>query len=236
MADVFEGPETMPIGSVGQVEIARERLSHLIERTSHLDWLLLTKRPQHVRKLSPPWWNQEGWPANVWLGTSVEDQQTADERIPHLLEVPAKVRFLSCEPLMGLVDLNRWLNPLHKWPANFGVAPSAGWHPGIHWVIVGGESGNKRDIRPMHLQWAQSIRDQCQSAGVPFLFKQWGSWVPLAQDFETDNIIELAKVKDNVWQWGNHGFPEPSLSIRVGKKVAGRLLDGREWNEFPASQ
>lgn len=146
MADVFEDN---PV-----VESERKKLWRLIERTPMLDWLLLTKRPENMRSFAP--WQQQ-WPTNVWALTSVEDQEQAEERIPLLVDVPAVVRGLSVEPLLGPVDLVPWLSQ-------------------IQWVIVGGESG--RNSRPMHPDWVRHIRMQCIEAGVPFFFKQWGNWIP----------------------------------------------------------
>jgi protein gp37 len=142
MADVFEAH---PV-----VSQERQKLWPLIEQTPLLNWLLLTKRPQNVLEMVP-------WPGvfpdNVWIGTSVENQRRADERVPVLLEVPAVVRFLSCEPLLGPVDLSAWL-------------------PSLQWVIVGGESGAA--ARPMSPEWARSLCDACVAERVPFFFKQWG--------------------------------------------------------------
>jgi protein gp37 len=126
------------------------KLWPLIEQTPMLDWLLLTKRPQNILHMVP--WPR-GFPGNVWIGTSVENQRRADERVPALLEVPAVVRFLSCEPLLGPVDLSAWL-------------------PSLQWVIVGGESGP--GARPMASEWVCSLRDACVAENVPFFFKQWG--------------------------------------------------------------
>lgn len=148
MADVFEAH---PI-----VAQEREKLWPLIEQTPWLNWLLLTKRPQNVVGMVPSGFC---WPSNVWVGTSVENQQRACERIPELLCVPAAVRFLSCEPLLGPLDLRPWL------------APSDDWYE-LDWVIAGGESGS--GARPMDPQWVASLRDQCVAAQVPFFFKQWG--------------------------------------------------------------
>lgn len=135
----------------------RIELFGLIRNTPHLDWLLLTKRPQNIAKMLPLDWG-EGWP-NVWLGTTVENQEEADRRIPHLLCVPARVRFLSCEPLLGPVDLEPWVMRLDDLAS------------AIDWVITGGESGpNYRHADP---DWFRSLRDQCAAADVPFLFKQW---------------------------------------------------------------
>jgi protein gp37 len=136
---------------------------------------------------------------NVWLGTSVEDQRAADERMPHLRRCPAAVRFLSCEPLLGPVDLSPWIDQLD-------------------WVIVGGESGH--NARPMHPGWVCSIRDQCTAADVAFFFKQWGEWRPFTA---ADSGGTIHRWGDKVGTW----------CARVGKKKAGRLLDGREWSQFP---
>lgn len=171
---------------------------------------------------------------NVWLGTSIEDQATADARIPHLLATPAAVRFVSAEPLLGPVDLTRWS----------GIEGDGGTMGfGLDLVIVGGESGP--GARPMHPDWARSLRDQCQAAGVAFFFKQWGEWTP------GENVLSQITgwranatygpwVGGDEWLFGetDMGDPEedwhdePDL-YRVGKKAAGRLLDGREWNQMP---
>jgi protein gp37 len=135
------------------------------------------------------------WPLpNVWLGVSVENQHFADERIPLLLQTPAAVRFLSCEPLLGPIDL-----------ALTRLRVCRNEDPPLDWVIAGGESGH--GARPMYPEWARAIRDQCVAAGVPFFFKQWGEWRPVA--------------------------PRSLNIVQVGKKAAGRLLDGQEWNQMP---
>jgi len=141
------------------------------------------------------------WPLpNVWLGVSVEDQKRADLRIPALLDTPAAVRWLSCEPLLGPVDVINGLGD--------------GWLTGIDWIVAGGESGP--GSRPMHPDWARSLRDQCQVAGVPFLFKQWGSHRPSA----VGSIVR-----------GGVRFP----MVPASKRAAGRVLDGRTWDEYPAA-
>jgi len=158
----------------------REDLWALIRATPMLDWQLLTKRPQNIGKMLPADWGQ-GWP-NVWLGTTVENQAEADRRIPHLLATPAAVRFLSCEPLLGPVDLRHMDQDIFdavgdaltgKWRWRDG--PTRQETPRINWVIAGGESGP--GARPMHPDWARSLRDQCAAAGVAFHFKQWGEWL-----------------------------------------------------------
>lgn len=163
---------------------------------------------------------------NVWLGVSVENQKRADERIPHLLETPAAVRFLSCEPLLGPLSLS---GKLCDWTNDDGTGSWFSPVPGkihrrfIHWVIAGGESGPK--ARPMHPDWARSLRDQCAAAGVPFLFKQWGEWLPGCQYREGD--------RERLREKAQHSFSLDDHSWLVGKKAAGRLLDGREHDEFP---
>jgi len=226
LADVFEGPETMPDASWEAVSQARERLGQLIDDTPNLDWLLLTKRPENVLKYGPLGhrWTMEGMPKNVWLGTSVEDQKTADERIPLLLKIPATVRFLSMEPLLGPVDLSMIYRDICDQEHNIPVLFS-----NIDWVIAGGESGPQ--ARPMHPDWVRSLRDQCIDAVVPFHFKQWGEWVdemhPVA-DSQKHRVSDIfTKPTDDGHDY--YGF----YMMKVGKRAAGRLLDGRTWDEFP---
>lgn len=237
MADVFEDHPA--------VEWPRTNLWGLIETTPNLDWLLLTKRPENIMEMLPVGW-RGALPSNIWLGTSCEDQQRADERIPHLLRVPARVRFLSCEPLLGPVDIRKWiLLPTKDW--NSPVAVKAFEDaPSIHWVICGGESGH--GARPMHPDWARGLRDQCQAAGVAFHFKQWGQFVPgMSRDgdpfelanreyFDTGETWPHPRVHvwENTQHWnGDYTTYRCSASVNVGKHAAGRLLDGRTWDEFP---
>jgi protein gp37 len=190
MADVFEDHP--------DVAEPRERLWDLIGKTSWLRWQLLTKRPENVAGMVP--WG-DVWPSWVWLGTSVENQRYAEERIPILLRVPAKVRFLSCEPLLGPVDLRHhfagWC-PEHDFPGGFCVQRQ---HPGVQhlsWIITGGESGPK--ARPTRIEWLRSLRDQCTTARVPFFFKQLGH--PLSRELgvpgkgeEWDDLPEEFRVR-----------------------------------------
>ncbi len=155
---------------------------------------------------------------NVWLGVSAEDQQRADERIPLLLRTPAAVRFVSYEPALGPLDILPYLFPDPP------IGPRAGeLRKGIDWVIAGGESGP--GARPAHPQWFRDVRDQCREAGVAFFFKQHGEWAPrMLGDFDLVTVKDLSRTL----QW-----PDGTFSLRVGKKKAGALLDGREWREFP---
>jgi protein gp37 len=195
---------------------------------------VLTKRPERARD----WIN---WAAddfadifadifhillplpNVWLGVSAEDQATAEARIPLLLQTPAARRFLSAEPMLGPIDLG---------PVTGGQR--------LDWVICGGESGP--GARPMHPDWARGLRDQCRAAGVPFFFKQWGEWGPDAgpPPEGRDRIMEGA-VPCAWWDGGRWRFAADLCAsavhgtwrYRLGKKAAGRALDGREWSEMP---
>lgn len=190
MSDFFENHP--------QVLSVRQRALELMLNCDWLDFQVLTKRPENILRMTPKWF-QDDWPENVWLGTSVENQEMANKRIPELMEVPAKVRFLSMEPLLGNVDLTIGLGG-----ADGTGLGGYGLRSAIDWVIVGGESGHY--ARPINPDWVRAIRDQCQAAGVPFFFKQWGEWGP--GDYTGD-------------------------MYRFGKKAAGRSLDGREWSEFP---
>ena len=189
-------------------EVPVEWLADLLDvicRTPHLDWLLLSKRPENWRarlemardyqrsKLTQGILMVSGWlagvlPANAWIGTSVENQEAADKRIPELLKIPAKVRFLSCEPLLGPVDLDRWIYGTHKSLRDKDGNPPA--RP--NWIICGGESG--QHARPMNPEWARSLRDQCQTAGVTFFMKQMGGTrKPFSEIPEDLNIKQFPK-------------------------------------------
>lgn len=195
MADVFEGhPDTLPHLS---------RLFNLIEATPNLIWQLLTKRPENIATLVYTKWG-DTLPENIWLGTSVENQEMADKRIPELIKsVTASKLFLSMEPLLSPVELTKVTTKM----------PGTGdtlWHvlPAIDWVIVGGESGH--NSRPMHPDWVRKIRDDCYKNNVAFFFKQWGEYSP--------SIVDAN---------GECNYS------KVGKKIAGRELDGKVYNDFP---
>lgn len=154
---------------------ARERLFALIEATPQLDWQLLTKRPGAIRHLIPVSWLLHP-PTNVWYGTSVEDQEQADRRIPQLLKTPATVRFLSCEPLLGPINLGQATPCGYYCDISVGHVDhgfyTPGIRPGIDWVIAGGESGP--GARPMDEAWARGLKGQCEASGVSFFMKQLG--------------------------------------------------------------
>lgn len=249
--------------------------------------MILTKRPQNLPYYLPSDWGQ-GY-LNVWIGTTVENQVEADRRIPDLLATPAAVRFLSCEPLLGPVDL-RWIaEPDEDKDGVIDALLGCNWidgsvydrgeefrpvrpgHEGrvmrrwvcspeadilanrkLDWIIVGGESGP--GARPMHPDWARSLRDQCQAAGVAFHFKQWGEWGPdtgplddcypnstIRRDPIMEGDARCAVLVDGAWQHFESGYGAPielcsgpgDFVYRLGKRRNGRLLDGREWNEVP---
>lgn len=210
--------------------------------TPRHQYLLLTKRPERMVE----WHTKSAFLANapyenLWLGTTVENQEMADRRIPELLQIPAAVRFLSVEPMLGPVDLTM----------EYLSAKCGGKYPfpalenqyrtkiidRLDWVICGGESGS--NSRPMHPEWARSLRDQCQAAGVPFFFKQWGNWI------QRDSSIHGNIPHSPVIRLGEHGRDTRDLSNcnedageeiymqRVGKGAAGRILDGLIWDDFP---
>lgn len=238
MCDVFElHPALDPL---------RERLWQLIADTPWLIWMLLTKRPENVADMAP--WG-DAWPVNVWLGTTVESERVIG-RIADLLAVPARLRFLSCEPLIGGVDLAPFL--FGECRCLVPTFEGAGQHApdcavfvprrdGIGWIIAGGESGPH--ARPPHPGWFRDLRNDAGAAGVPFLFKQWGEWRPPLPGEEFNTLhgqggkppAYLIDRSGNVHCTYDH-LPEGANVtpvIRVGKKVAGRELDGRTWDELP---
>lgn len=212
----------------------REDLFALIEATPHLDWLLLTKRIGNAANMLP--WSacSSAW-GNVWIGATVVNQTEADRDIPKLLGTPAAKRFLSMEPLLGPVDLTTHLwgrpKPCHDCPKDADC--ECGYlrrgffttDPKLDLLITGGESGH--NPRPSHPDWFRSLRDQCVAAGVAFFFKQWGEWAP------DDHFVRMPASDEAIHEWGD-GVEITGRSWRYGKKAAGRQLDGREWNEFPA--
>jgi protein gp37 len=219
----------------------------------------------------------ENWPVkNVWLGVSIEDQATADERIPLLLETPAAVRWVSAEPLLGPVDLRALALP-ENWgkcdctdfPTTVNAYDATVYCEGccegaesmdcgrIDWVVIGGESG--RDARPMHPDWARSLRDQCADAEVPFFFKQWGEWAPQLGAIEIFEAGERSRYRWAEWRegrcdgnlkplpdgwefrdqpmWYEHDdMDDTQTLICVGKKTAGDRLDGIQHHNWPVKE
>lgn len=188
---------------------------------------------------------------NVWLGVSAEDQRRAYERVPDLLATPAAVRFVSAEPLLGPIDFDAMPfaegDPRHRWSALTGqaimYATGEDGHPDftvrmlnplkprLDWIIVGGESGP--GARPMHPAWARQIRDACAKAGVAYLFKQWGAWVPEARGSDWMILDAEGGLDLPDHRWPDEDAGEVAVT-RTGKKAAGRLLDGMTHDAFPA--
>lgn len=202
MADVFENrKDLIP---------HRLRLLELIATTPHLDWLLLTKRIHLVHRQLPKGYE---FPANVWLGATVENADAIRKRLDYLLEFRTpSVRFVSCEPLLGPIDLEPYLR---KGPNGTRV----------DWVIAGGESGAA--ARPMEPQWPEMLRQQCLRARVPFHFKQWGHWAP--KDVAGDAVTKRTPIRV-VRSDGS----EVTLAA-IGKGRAGRQLAGQHWDQFPST-
>lgn len=201
----------------------RADLFDLILRTPNLDWLLLTKRIGNAANMLPVPFDFARMYPNVWLGATICNQTEADRDIPKLLATEAAVRFLSIEPMLGPIDLTRIAPAIFAAKAN-ALTGKWKWDGGptrvetatIDWVICGGESGPK--ARPMHPEWVRSLRDQCAAAGVPFLFKQWGEWVSVSE-------VE--------GEGPHHSFEDGATVRRVGKKAAGRQINGKTHTQFP---
>lgn len=227
-------------------------------------WLLLTKRPENVPAMVPAHW-LEHWPPHVWLGTTAETQERYEERIVHLLSVPAHVKYLSLEALLGPVDVSASLgvrhedelgdagilvtNPNQSSPRAQGVPFHDPWVSGVMWVIVGGESG--RRARPMNPHWVRHVRDACSSTGTHFFFKQWGRWAPDPSVVTTGYgttpefagsirwwVCQSSTDRKEVGRERPVAYDDQGVSTPLyprSKKQAGRLLDGVEWSQVPTT-
>jgi protein gp37 len=214
----------------------RRDLFDLIELTPNLDWLLLTKRIGNVAEMVARA-KCHDWLAgrrNVILGATVVNQSEVDRDVPKLLAVPAARRFLSMEPLLDSVSFEG----IFANPADMRDGTNA--LESLDWVIVGGESG--AGARPMHPEWVRDLRDQCAAASVPFLFKQWGEWTPGENVKRVTGTVDTAFLSFDGATWRTqpldlksdegHVDDEPDL-YRVGKKEAGRLIDGVQHDGYP---
>ncbi len=250
-------PRTIFVGDLGDTFsravtdefLTRELLGAITSKQGKRHfWMLLTKRPKRLAELAKKW---GGLPDNVMAMTTVTDQQSADKRVAELLQVPCHWRGLSCEPLLGPVEL-RTVNDARGNHALSLKNPSANK---IHWVICGGESG--KDARPMHPDWARSLRDQCKTAKVPFLFKQWGEWSEVDPEARTEDGQHVSIIADSQKgkslfrpltdclvsadgrTWSRESLPSDlsgRLMRRAHKAISGRLLDGIEHNGYPLTE
>lgn len=260
---------------------AIDRLHATMALTPHLTYQILTKRPARAReyysdratpdRVKVEMWKLSerrtdylhgGWPLrNIWLGTSVHDQESANEFIPQLLNTPVALRFISAEPLLGPIDLmmlgKGGPKIIDALQGCIGTSVGDGEYDGaqpcakLGWVITGGESGHH--ARPMHPDWARSLRDQCKDAGVPFFFKQWGEWLPWnhfrisgIEDGEPDQPTRFSTKQWIGDRWEDEGYPswidssdgaidDDQCVGRVGKDKSGAILDGVEHKNFPAA-
>ncbi len=215
------------------------KVFEVMEQCPQHIFIVLTKRAQRMFHYSEVLL-QEPLP-NVWLGVTAENQQTANERLPYLIKTPAAVKLVSVEPMLGAMDISMWFCSGYDEPPQDDV---------VDWVICGGESGP--GARPMHPDWARSLRNQCRNAKVPFFFKQWGEWIPWEFDaqppfmnsqngrFEDGHTLKIidGKTGDTAKNWDDgmwcidEGF-EQCLFEKVGRKAAGNLLDGERWEQYP---
>jgi protein gp37 len=215
----------------------RRRLFHLIDQTPNLDWILTTKHQERILDCTlevqhPNWWYKSlgGYPGNVWLGVHVENQEQADKRIPELLRIPAAVRFVDISPMTGPVDFSN-ASHRHDWKQRLGKNALEG----IHWVICGGGE------QPLHPDWVRDLRDQCLAAGVPFWFRGWGEWREPLEDETYDTSMGRAQavpsfivaVDGIVHCFDNEYTDGGTAMVLVGKSAAGRVLDGKTWEQLP---
>lgn len=228
MSDFFEDHPQL-------AEWRREAVA-LMEKCTNIRFLVLTKRIDQVPAMVPHW--LDNWPGHIAIGTSVERQKEANSRIHHLLRLPAPMRFLSVEPMLAPVEL---VDTGALWTSiqDNAIVKTIPDMRLIHWVIVGGESGMK--ARPIHPDWPRSVREECKAAGIPFLFKQWGSWVEFSQT-GAHSCRNLGNGKGRLsggpldekvfplrFPWGATG----PVMVKTGKGNAGRTLDGELWDQYP---
>ena len=256
-------PKKIFVNSMSDLFHEKVDFNHILEvfKIIHLckwhTFIILTKRPERMLDFFE--WMQETIETqglemladfqihhgfeNVWLGTSIEDQKTAQDRVPALLKTPAKVHFVSCEPLLGMIDLCEIRMPDNRMLGN--MLSNDFYNTKIDWVICGGESG--MNARPMHPFWVTQIHKDCKCANVPFFFKGWGEWIPAHTDdfynrkFEKIDNWGTLIVSGNFYEkatiTSGHQFsPDEEYAttvFKVGKKAAGNRLEGTEWIQFP---
>lgn len=254
----WKKPRTILVSFMGDLfhpDVPDEFINEVFNTMSNAQWfhghrfMVLTKRPERMKTVieaieadimeqRKPIKNPDGSTTqkltfslplnNIWLGVTAENQARADERIPILLQIPAAKRFVSIEPMLGPVDIMQYLLPQV-------YTPPYPDRSALDWSICGGESGP--GARPMHLGWVRDLRDQCVSTGTPFYFKQWGEWAPMGLLKANGKSIYLKSdgiVMPNIdYAAGKDEILNPIRMVKVGKKKAGRLLDGQEWLQMP---
>lgn len=242
MSDLFH--DDVPSAFIASIwtvmQIAHAQRGHIFQ--------VLTKRPARMLEFVSDftaWEAPDGETGRdiclgIWLGVTVENQAAANERIPLLLQTPAAVRFVSAEPLLEQIDLDKL-----DQPTGDRIMGLYGWHKaitlervyGLDWVITGGETGP--GARPSHPDWCRSLRDQCQAAGVDFFFKQWGEWWPVNHDHTTGNNVGPSTkscwvdIRGNSFPRYSAMFHDPHKMYCIGSKRAGHKLDGVEWRQMP---
>ena len=229
---------TCSMGDLFHDDVPLAHLASVFGVAIAADWhtfLILTKRPKRMREFVSHLEAKTGLSLrsfrNIWLGVTVENQ---DEmwRVEELLKIPGAKHWVSLEPMLGPIDI-AWA--VQGWHAETGTAPDGSCiqiqvqDPSLDWVVLGGETGP--GARPCRPDWARRVRDDCSAAGVDFWFKGWGAWLPASQYLDAlleYGYYDISKSK-TIWL-------DDETVYRVGKKAAGRLLDGREWNEMPDAE
>jgi len=206
-------------------------IMYVINKCRQHTFLILTKRPERMREFFVEWLHDQtgDYIPNMWLGVTAENQDMVNERIPVLLNVPAAKHFVSVEPMLGPVDIVQYMHDscCNEIREKEGICIcSEPREPHLNWVICGGESGP--GARPTHPIWVQSLRDQCVNNKTPFHFKQWGAWIPVDYVREGKHYVNLTPTGNEIL------LHDPLINMRrVGKKRAGRMLNGREWDQMP---
>jgi len=231
---------TCSMSDLFHVEVSDEFISKVFQvmyECPQHTFQVLTKRPERMRHfiLTGKYLRDGVRPIEwIWLGVTAENQAAADERIPLLLQTPAAVRFVSCEPLLGPIDLRRYLWCLDCAEEAAPCEPCLETRlfdgPKLSWCITGGESGP--GARPIYPQWARSIRDQCLASGTPWFFKQWGAWAPYIESSFVGEVTGHKVLPDGTF--GEFGDGDTGIGMsRVGKKRAGHLFDEKVWHQWP---
>lgn len=218
----WKKPQRIFVCSMGDLFHEHVLFSHIMEimtvirENSHHTFMILTKRPEIMVKfftVYAGWLNLKHHLPNLWLGVTAENQQIADERIPVLLTIPAAIRFVSIEPMLGPIDFSLVsFKKFQKWVNSNQTLYS------LDWVICGGETGN--NARAMNYQWVIDLRKECRDAQIPFFFKQWGEYIPWKPVHGENKRVWFPGVQNNPF-------------TKVGKKKAGCLIDGEEVKQFP---